>query len=210
MIYKNKRVLIEKVICSSDTVLDVGFWGQGVDPSNIAWPHNILKKRAQDVYGVDLEVSSDYLKDSTHYKKAAAEDVYFEVKFDKIFAGDLIEHLVNPGLFLEGCKKMLKANGYLILTTPNTFNLFNLTEKITKYDPTVNPDHTFYFNPKVIKVLLQKCGFEVVSIDYVYRLDTRHKESIKKKFLNLVYKVLSMVTDKYLETMVVIAKIENN
>lgn len=207
MIYQTKKDLIENLIRSSDTVLDVGFWGQGVDPANPAWLHNIIKAKAKEVYGLDLEVGDEFLKDSVHYKKIAAEHAQFDVKFDIIFAGDLIEHLVNPGLFLDACKKMLKEGGLLILTTPNTFNLFNLVEKVTKYDPTTNPDHTFYFNRKVIKVLLQKCGWEVDAFHYVYKLDVKYTPSLKKKVLDILYNLLSKFTDKYMETMVVVAKV---
>lgn len=205
MIYNSKKELLEKNITNKDVVLDVGFWGQGVDPKNLNWPHNVIKSLAKEVYGLDLVVDEEFLKDAKHYKQEAAETTQFDVQFDKIFAGDLIEHLVNPGLFLDGCRKMLKDDGKLILTTPNTFNLFNLTEKLTKYDPTTNPDHTFYFNPKVIKVLLQKCGWKVERIDYLYKLDMLHKESLKKRLLNFVYFLLSKFTDKCMETMVVVA-----
>src|SRR5215471_10772071 len=39
--------------------------------------------------------------------------------FDVIIAGELIEHLSNPGLFLNGCKALCSADTELILTTPN-------------------------------------------------------------------------------------------
>jgi 2-polyprenyl-3-methyl-5-hydroxy-6-metoxy-1,4-benzoquinol methylase len=205
MLYNNKRDLVESILRPTDVVLDVGFWGQGVDPTNEKWLHNIIKSKAKEVYGLDLEVSEEFLKDSVHYKKVAAEHADFPVNFDVIFAGDLIEHLVNPGLFLDACKKMLKEGGMLVLTTPNTFNLFNLVEKITKYDPTVNPDHTFYFNQKTLKVLLQKCGFEVNKFHYVYKLDTKFVPSFKKKILDFVYAFLAKFTDKFIETIVVVA-----
>jgi SAM-dependent methyltransferase len=210
MIYRDKRDLIENKISKEDTVLDVGFWGQGVNIKDVNWAHKIITDSAKETFGVDTEIGEEFLRDTLHYKKEYAEDVVFPIKFDKIVALDLIEHLINPGLFLESCKKNLKEGGELILTTPNTFNLFNLTEKISKHEPTVNPDHTFYFNKKVIKVLLKKCGFSIYEISYVYKLDTKHQESLKKKFLNLVYFVLSKFTEKYIETLVIVAKVDKN
>lgn len=210
MIYKNKRHLLSEIIQKNDIVLDIGFCGQGVTSSNPEWPHAVIKEQAGEVYGVDIILPTEYLTDTIHYKQISAEHISFDdVMFDKIFAGDLIEHLTNPGLFLNACRNLLKKNGQLILTTPNTFNLFNLAEKITKYEPTVNPDHTFYFNTKVLRVLLQKCGFTVTAIAYVYHLDMHHKESWKKKFLNMLYALLSLVTDKFMETLVIVAEIKN-
>ncbi len=204
MVYKNKRNLIETLFKKGDRVLDIGFMGQGIKEGDSEWPHAILKSVSSEVYGLDLELPQKYKNDS-HYKASSAESFNFNAKFDVIFAGDLIEHLSNPGTFIDCVKKHLNDKGVLILTTPNTFNLFNLAEKITKNEPTTNPDHTFYFNSKVLKQLLDKNGMSVTSVDYLYTLGYKHKESWKKKILNFIYFVLSIFTDKFNETLVVTA-----
>jgi SAM-dependent methyltransferase len=204
MVYPNKRALLEAHIALTDRVLDVGFFGQGVGPEDPNWPHATLIQRAREVYGLDLALPANYAHDP-HYQQASAEDFNFDTTFNVIFAGDLIEHVSNPGLFLECAKKQLAPGGKLILTTPNTFNLFNLAEKLTKREPTVNPDHTFYFNYKTLGKLLEKNGMHVSEIHYVYSLDCTHAESIKKKLLNGIYWLLSFFTDKFMETLVIIA-----
>lgn len=204
MVYRNKAELIRALVTKDDVVLDVGFWGQGVGHESPHWPHKLLKERAKEVYGLDLELDEPYASDA-HYLKASAERFDFPVKFTLIFAGDLIEHLSNPGLFLESCKRNLAPGGRLLVTTPNTFNLFNLAEKLTKREPTVNKDHTCYFNSKTLKVLFAKYGFTVQGFDYVYMLDVEYTESMKKKFLNAVYGFLALFTDKFMETLVVTA-----
>lgn len=205
MIYKTKGDLISAAVRESDTVLDVGFSGQGIREGSGQWPHALLEKRAASVYGVDLDLPERYLHDP-RYQRASAEDFRFPAAFDVIFAGDLIEHLSNPGLFLKACRAHLKPAGRLILTTPNTFNLFNLAEKLTKREPTVNPDHTLYLNDKTLGVLLRKNDFRIAETGYVYTLGYGHKESAKKKLLNLAYWLLSKFTDKFMETLVVIAE----
>lgn len=205
MIYKNKKELLERLIRNTDTVLDIGFLGQGIQEDNPHWPHRIITGISKEVYGVDLELSGRYAHDA-HYQEASAENFYFNTTFDILFAGDLIEHLSNPGLFLDCCKRHLKPGGCLILTTPNTFNLFNLTEKLTKREPTVNPDHTFYFNNKTLSKLLEKNGMKAVEVSYLYSLEYSHTESLRKKFLNVIYWCLSKFTDKFVETLVIVAK----
>lgn len=204
--YYDKLELLSKHVASTDTVLDVGFLGQGIQKNNTRWPHALLKQRAKDVYGLDLCLGSEY-KDNPHYLEASAEQFAFPVKFDVIFAGDLIEHLSNPGLFLRCCAAHLNPNGRLILTTPNTFNLFNLAEKLTKREPSVNPDHTVYFNSKVLRKLLEKNGMGAREVGFLYTLGYDHAESWKKKFLNGIYWILSQFTDKFIETVVIIATI---
>jgi len=203
----NKIELIDKLISQNDVILDVGFWGQGITMENKAWPHYLLLNKTKDVYGIDLEFDIEKISpENRHkYKKVAAEDFKFDVKFDVIFAGDLIEHLVNPGLFLKNCIENLKPKGRLILTTPNTFNLFNMAGKLTREEPVTNSDHTFYFNRKVINTLLQKCGWEVQTFGFMYTLDYNIKESYKKKILNFIYKFISFFTPKFYETLIVVA-----
>lgn len=207
MTFRTKADLVRALISSDHVVLDVGFWGQGTSVDHPQWVHALLKKQAKDVYGVDLVFDETRVKPLDHYQKTTAEQASFSVLFDVIFAGDLIEHLSNPGLFLERCKNLLKPGGSLILTTPNCFNLFNLAEKMTKYEPTVNADHTCYFNSKTLKVLLAKNGFEVERVDYLYQLDIEFKRSWKKKFLDLLYAFFGRFTDKYMETLVIVARV---
>lgn len=204
--YPDKQSLIESLVLSSDVVLDVGFLGQGIQKDNPKWPHALLKSTAKEVYGVDLKLDPEF-KDEAHYQEASAESFSFPRTFDVIFAGDLIEHLSNPGLFLDCCKKHLKSGGKLILTTPNTFNLFNMAEKLTKREPTVNPDHTFYFNSRTLSKLLKKNGMETTEVSFLYTLGYSHKESWKKKVLNVLYRTVSFFTSKFIETLVVVARI---
>lgn len=205
----NKIELLDSLISKDDVVLDIGFWGQGVKFDSENWPHRLLIERAMDVYGIDLEYDEEVLpnEDRLKYKKAAAEDFQFDKKFDVIFAGDLIEHLVNPGLFLENAKKSLKPGGRLIMTTPNAFNLFNIAGKITREEPVTNVDHTFYFNRRTIETLLNKCGWQVAEFGFMYTLDYKIKESFKKKFLNVLYKLVSKFTPKMYETLIVVARV---
>jgi 2-polyprenyl-3-methyl-5-hydroxy-6-metoxy-1,4-benzoquinol methylase len=206
-IYRNKAELIQKSIPNNAVVLDVGFWGQGVTKGDTNWPHALLKVTGAQVYGVDLNINRGEFPDTDRYQEGSAEDFSFPgVTFTHIFAGDLIEHLPNPGKFLEACARHMNTESQLILTTPNCFNLFNLTEKLSKDEPTVNADHTMYFNHKTLRVLLQKCGFNIQSIDYIYSLEYTHKESWKKRLQNILYYLLSTQTPKFVETLVVIAR----
>ena len=46
-------------------------------------------------------------------------------QFDIAYAGELIEHLYNPDIFLEEMYRIIKHNGYLIISTPNLQAWFN-------------------------------------------------------------------------------------
>lgn len=207
-VYRRKEDIIKSLVTKNDTVLDVGFWGQGLKIDNPNWAHEFLLERAKEVYGLDVDYDSDKIKNMELYKKGDAENFTFDVKFDIIFAGDLIEHLSNPGLFLKSCANNLKEGGKILITTPNCFNLFNLAEKITKEEPTVNSDHSCYFNCKTLRALLRKNRFGIIETGFLYSLGINHKESYKKKVLNFIYFILSKFTTKFMETLVAVAQKE--
>jgi 2-polyprenyl-3-methyl-5-hydroxy-6-metoxy-1,4-benzoquinol methylase len=140
------------------------------------------------------------------YREGTAEDFDFDVKFDVILVADLIEHLSNLGSFLDSCARNLKANGRIVITTPNCFNLFNIASKITRTEPIMNKDETCYFNHRALRQLLGKHGWKVSEASYLYSLGVEYRESYKKKVLNVIYYLLSKFTPKFVETVVVVAK----
>lgn len=189
---------------SDDIVLDVGFWGQAVKISDPEWPHKILLKYAQEVYGVDKDYDESQLEHKERYRRASAESFDFDTAFDVIFAGDIIEHLSNPGAFLEVALRHLKPNGRLIITTPNCFSLFTLIEQVFKAAPIPNKDHTMYFNHIVLEQLLKKNGWQVISKGYI---DSYVEEiGFKRLLIGSVNRILKLFTPKYLETLTIIAQ----
>lgn len=202
MLYRNKKELVDALGITPETrVLDVGFVGQAVTNVDSQWPHALLKAKTTHLYGLDLEFDTTEYP-PPHYLEASAESFAFPEPFDLIFAGDLIEHLSNPGLFLDSCRRALKSGGRLVITTPNAFNFFTLIEKITHEEPNVNKDHTLYFNPRVMAVLFEKNGLHSYTFDYIYTLGTLWDGGIKRKLLAAAYAVLSRLTPKFSETMV--------
>ncbi len=207
-IFLNKKELIDAYVEPTHRVLDVGYAGQGIKEGDPHWVHGLILNRAAETYGVDLENLIPAKGKPERYKQASAESFVFDEKMDRIVAADLIEHLSNPGLFLDACKRTLASGGLLVLTTPNCFNLFNMTEKMMKDEPTVNSDHTCYFNRKTLSKLLEKNGWEAVEIGYVYDMGIAYRESLKKKVLNGLYALLGKATPKFLETLVVVARVK--
>lgn len=205
-IFKNKAALIAGLISPADKALDIGFWGQGLSVGDPNWPHRLLLNRAREVWGIDLDYDESKLpQPASRYRKTSAESFDIGERFDVVFAGDIIEHLTNPGLFLNRVAQHLVPGGRLIVTTPNAFNLFHIAEKITKREPAVNPDHTCYFNERTLRQLFAKCGWTFTDVRFVYMLGTCYRESFQKQVLNAVNRALAGATDKFSETLAVVA-----
>lgn len=86
--------------------------------------------------------------------------------FDAITMFDVIEHSQNPEKLLsETIRNQLLEDGLLFLSTPNSSikNIAFLDNGWRHYKPN---EHLFYFNSDSIKKLLNKCGFEIIKIDY--------------------------------------------
>lgn len=95
-----------------------------------------------------------------------AEGIKLTGTFDYIIAGELIEHLSNPGLFLDGLAKHLKKNGTIILTTPNISSLLLYT-LVVACDKTQDPTHTFYFDKKNLDVLVSRHRLKITTTRYI-------------------------------------------
>lgn len=80
-----------------------------------------------------------------------------ERQFDVVLAGDIIEHLSNPGAFL-GELRMCGPGTTVIITTPNAFGarlaLRNLTGRVDD-----SHEHSYLFSPLVLRNLLHRYGF---------------------------------------------------
>ena len=91
-----------------------------------------------------------------------------ERTFDVIVAGDIIEHISNPGLLLEGIKRFCREDTLIIITTPHSFGLLNFIRfAFKKFSE--GREHVMTFNIFNISNLLERHGFLVNSIDACYQ-----------------------------------------
>ena len=86
--------------------------------------------------------------------------------FDAIIMNHVLEHLLNPLEVINKCHQLLKPNGQLIFTTPNTQSL---THKVFRraWRGLEPPRHLYLFNISSLRKLMEKSDFlaEKVSID---------------------------------------------
>ena len=82
--------------------------------------------------------------------------------FDSIVAGEIIEHLENPEIFLKESYRVLKENGKLIITTPNRKSWWNRITKsyFIKY-------HVSLFTKDELTLSLKKVGFSMEEFFFI-------------------------------------------
>jgi 2-polyprenyl-3-methyl-5-hydroxy-6-metoxy-1,4-benzoquinol methylase len=181
-------------LCTNKVVLDIGCamhrkYEEAIRDGR--WIHEIIREVAKKVVGIDyLQDQVEFLNrkgyEVYHVNAEKLEDLKLEQKFDVIVAGELIEHLSNPGLFLEGAKRFLNDDGILIITTPNCFayHRFKLLLNNVTENKWLNKEHTQWYSFYTLQQLLERHGYKPE--DYSY-YDDNNNNNIKvkvKKFLN--------------------------
>lgn len=87
--------------------------------------------------------------------------------FDCVFAGEVIEHLVDTDFFVKEMYRVTRAGGSVILTTPNLASFENRVRLLFGIYPIwVNYNlegvgHVRAYTPKILKKQLSECGFRV-------------------------------------------------
>jgi SAM-dependent methyltransferase len=161
-------------------VLHIGCSGQAGRRSSVDspfWMHGRLMKKHGDVWGLEYSPSNIAELEAEGIRNihlGDAQDFDLGRTFDTIVAGELIEHLPNPGAFLNACRKHLGPGGRLVLTTPYAFNMFSSIYAWLKFPHTCsNPEHTTWFCPTTLSQLAVNCGYRVESLTLVrdYRPD---------------------------------------
>jgi len=114
--------------------------------------------------------------------------------FDVVVASELIEHLSNVGLFLDNVKSLLKANGLVIITTPNAQCIRHLF-----FTSSHSHDHVVTFTMQLLVQLLIRHGFTILEKAYLF---WRPPRSLRER----LYRSLSQLSPRVLaDTLGVIA-----
>lgn len=169
----NERISYTLSLMQGPSILHLGCCGninqvRGLDNRN--WLHYHLVEAGYSVLGGDITLDQLNIMEARGYDvvemdaQAIPND---SPLFDSIVAGELIEHLDSPGLFLEGVKDRLAPGGRLILTTPNAFSVMLFLLYVKNFDQAFNKEHTCCFDAQTLTQLLTRKGFKVCSLRFV-------------------------------------------
>ena len=182
-----QRVEFIKQLCAGKKVLHLGctnwpYTAEAIGTNGLL--HLELEKVARELYGFDYDQEGiDFLTNagSKNLYRADLEkldEVGLDDTFDVIVAGEMIEHLNNPGLFLKGIQRFMHADSKLVITTINAYSamrlaMYGLRGQGGSAEP-VHPDHVAYYSYSTLKVLIERHGLQIDEFLF-YDLGTEHR-----------------------------------
>lgn len=177
--------------------------------------HLDLAKHASELYGFDYDrpgidiLEAKGVKDLFQADVEKLDEVDLDKKFDVIIAGEMIEHLNNPGLFLNGIKRFMNADTQLVITTINAycamrFALYGLRGKGGVAEP-VHPDHVYYYSYSTLNLLVNRHGLNVDEF-YFYDIGNEHRP-FNKWYLNAFNDVAVKLSPQLSDGIIAVCKI---
>jgi SAM-dependent methyltransferase len=118
------------------------------------------------LFACDLD--ADAVRMMTEQRRATAvvasvEAVPFAAgTFDAVFAGEIVEHLLEPDTALEQWIQVLRPGGRLVLTTPNRLHL--TARLLHRYEPK-NPEHLFEYSRRELVSAVERAGARVEHVE---------------------------------------------
>jgi len=165
-------------LVEGNKVLDVGCAGGGISK----W----LADRGFDVHAIDIlkesiEVAKEFRNSPkiTYEVRDVLKEPFPDESFDCITFLETIEHVENPAQFFREFHRILKNNGYLVVSTPNATSLKNVLyalsyrkknkqKKVIKEisEETLGTgtqlEHIYNWDFPTLVRLLNRCGFDVI------------------------------------------------
>ncbi|MEJ5311262.1 MAG: methyltransferase domain-containing protein [Anaerolineae bacterium] len=176
IIFRRDRIV---EICKEKIVLHLGFVQHEEYEKRIredTWLHSKIVDVAKRVVGVDyLPKLVEQIRMSSGYEVYVGDvmrltDLPINETFDVIVCGELIEHIENPGVMLEGIKRFCHQHTLVVFTTPNPWarHRIRLIYKGILEQEWLNSEHVMWFSFQTLKQLLDRKGYRCITNDYYY------------------------------------------
>lgn len=193
---------IDQLIYNKE-VLDCGCVGDVINNySEYEGSSNAIhRKHASYILGVDIWKEEIEKRQAMGINVLCAnvETMELNKQFDTIIAGDLIEHLANPGLFLERANKHLKMKGLIYICTPNPWSLNNLTRAFLGVKINAHPEHCCWYDFNTLNQILFRYGFvakEMYWQDYCVKAIVKYILKFRKNLANSIIIIAEKVEER--------------
>lgn len=215
-----QRLDVVKTLAEGKSVLHLGctnypYTDEAIESDMLL--HDSLEKVSSELYGFDQDMRGISILEKRGYKNLFQSDledlaaVDLDKTFDVIIAGEMIEHLTNPGLFLEGIKRFMNPETELIITTINAycalrFCIYGMRGKKGENEP-VHPDHVAYYSYKTLSLLLERHGIKQLKFLF-YDLGSEHRPH-NPWYYNIVNDVAVRISPQLADGVIAVCRISD-
>jgi hypothetical protein len=149
--------------------VDAGFSQQKSDAG--LFLHARMQRVAKSVWGVDVDTAGlDWMRSQgwqnlyhLDIEELGTEPRILSEPFDILVLTEVIEHLNNPGRFLEAIRPLFRPQTELLITTPNSTSLSNILANLN-HTEAVHPEHNYWFSYHALGSMLNKYGYQIRQI----------------------------------------------
>lgn len=166
--------------CAGQDVLDIGAGEHDVSYySEEGWEHGRIKRVAKRAVAaeIDPKLCDHYNAKGFDFRQVdATSDVDLGERFDRVFAGDVIEHVNDPVALLNFAKRHLKPGGRMLLTTPNPFAprfRQHRAQRHTRY-VMANLEHTRWISISNMHELAWRAGLQLTALRWPLLKKPKH------------------------------------
>lgn len=216
-----QRLDLIRSMCAGKKVLHLGcanypYTQDSIDKNMLL--HFELQGIASELHGFDFDQPG--LDILTHHGSKnlyrgdleKLDELELNQTFDVIVAGEMIEHLNNPGLFLKGIQRFMSEGSVLLLTTINSycgmrFLQYGLRGKGGIQEP-VHPDHVAYYSYSTLSLLLRRHGLKVDEFLF-YDIGDEHRPH-NRWFLNLINDICVRIAPQWSDGVIAVCRIDEN
>ena len=126
------------------------------------YPETLKPEFTQSYTGLDLNKTAIQTVRGKGYRGVVGDiSVLPETaQYDIVIMFDVLEHILEPNIFLSLLKKRMKPKGKVILATPSTTSILARVAR-EKWVSYIVPQHVILYNPKALNYLFLRNGFEI-------------------------------------------------
>ena len=160
-----------KLIGKGKKILDVGCYNGTIGEK--------ILKNGNEVWGLDASKEGVELAKKKGIKAFVGnlenKFPFKDESFDVVFAGEIIEHILDTESFLDEIKRVLKKDGELIITTPNVaslarrimllFGLNPFFEASFGFPKNATAGHVRFYTKSLLEDFLRYKGFKIISFN---------------------------------------------
>lgn len=147
-------------LAHGDSVIEIG--------SGLGYLTHALRSAGYDAHGIDLSpiaASKARQRFGNFFSAGDATESTFPLRAKVIVALELLEHLVDPAIFLARVRQVMHDRASLVISTPNR----DTYEPSVVWNTDLPPVHLHWFSEGGLEQMSRRCGFTCTFADFTAR-----------------------------------------